>query len=112
MSNEYKRCSICDYCELSHSGRKRLFNIDRKTLDYLCDECTQSIGEALKEFSFDGEYINDNTKIGNSWRTDDTLQEVVLQERGLCSQEEDTVPGVSEEVGDLERDPSRSSGGE
>jgi hypothetical protein len=62
----YKRCAICDYCELSSEGPKRGFTHDYREDRDMCEDCAESIGGALSEFGFD-EHTTEIAS-GNGWK--------------------------------------------
>lgn len=47
MSNEFKRCSICDYTDMDRTQKKRDFVLDKSTQDYHCTECRLAIEDTI-----------------------------------------------------------------
>lgn len=55
--NNYRRCSLCDWCKVAPhvdtnlygNERDRYFRKDRKTGEYICNVCTNIIGTAVYE---------------------------------------------------------------
>ena len=53
----YKRCGICDYCELnSPTNRNISFTYDPVKDQFICSECSFQIQDSLSEFE-----VNDDT---------------------------------------------------
>lgn len=59
MSQEFKRCSICDYTDMDRSVPRRDFVLDKGTNSYHCQECRVAISDAITDYEFEEYEWND-----------------------------------------------------